>query len=146
MFNDCKTKSRQCYACRKLLSECHFLFHEIPSRNSRDITKQSLTPRAKKNIYSTWCSQAVTHLSTNHARRCLTSVIGREPVFSTWYGRRHERCWSKLYEPTTQFYMLIVKFSSFQLDCIVLKCLSVTQTIISTNFNACFTLVFMFWS
>ena len=43
----------------------------------------------KKDVYSTWCSQAVTHLSTNHARRCLTSVIGREPVFSTWYGRRH---------------------------------------------------------
>ena len=40
-----------------------------------------------KDIYSTWCSQAVTHLSTNHARRCLTSVIGRELVFSTWYGR-----------------------------------------------------------
>ncbi|RUS68599.1 hypothetical protein EGW08_023639, partial [Elysia chlorotica] len=37
----------------------------------------------KKKVYSTWCSQAVTHLSTNHARRCLTSVIGREPVFST---------------------------------------------------------------
>ena len=33
-------------------------------------------------------SQAVTHLSTNHARRCLTSVIGRELVFSARYGRR----------------------------------------------------------
>ena len=41
-------------------------------------------------VYNTWCSQAVTHLSTNHARRCLTSVIGREPVYSTWYGRRHD--------------------------------------------------------
>ena len=27
--------------------------------------------------------------STDRARRCFTSVIGREPVFSTWYGRRH---------------------------------------------------------
>ena len=44
----------------------------------------------KKDVYSTWCSQAVTHLSTNHARRCLTSVIGREPVISTWYGRRQK--------------------------------------------------------
>ena len=44
----------------------------------------------KKYAYSTWCSQAVTHLSTNHARRCLTSVIGREPVCSTWYGRRQQ--------------------------------------------------------
>ena len=36
---------------------------------------------------STRGSQAVTHLSTNHAQGCLTAVIGREPVFSTWYGR-----------------------------------------------------------
>ena len=33
-------------------------------------------------------SQAVTHPSTDPARRCLTSVIGREPVHSAWYGRR----------------------------------------------------------
>ncbi len=33
--------------------------------------------------------QAVTHPSTKHARRCLTSVIRREPVLSTWYGRKH---------------------------------------------------------
>ena len=37
--------------------------------------------------YNTWCSQAVSHPSTNQALRCLTSVIGREPVHSTWYGR-----------------------------------------------------------
>ena len=42
--------------------------------------------RAK--VYGTRYSQAVTHPSTNRARRCLTSVIGREPVLSTWYGRR----------------------------------------------------------
>ena len=36
--------------------------------------------------YSTWYSQAVTHPSTDQARRCLTSVIGQEPVFSAWYG------------------------------------------------------------
>ena len=34
-------------------------------------------------------SQAVTHPSTNTTQRCLTSVIGRELVLSTWYGRRH---------------------------------------------------------
>ena len=39
--------------------------------------------------YNTWCSQAVSHPSTNQALRCLTSVIGREPVHSTWYGRSH---------------------------------------------------------
>ena len=31
--------------------------------------------------------QAVTHPSTNTAQCCLTSVIRRELVFSTWYGR-----------------------------------------------------------
>ena len=45
--------------------------------------------KTRKKVYNTWYSQAVTHPSTNQARRCLTSVIGREPVFSTWYGRRH---------------------------------------------------------
>lgn len=45
----------------------------------------------KLKAYSTRYSQAVTHPSTNRARRCLTSVIGREPVRSTWYGRRHYR-------------------------------------------------------
>ena len=39
--------------------------------------------------YSTKYSQAVTHPSTNLAQCCLTSVIGRELVCSTWYGRRH---------------------------------------------------------
>jgi hypothetical protein len=41
-------------------------------------------------VYGTRYSQAVTHPSTNRARRCLTSVIGREPVLSTWYGRRRQ--------------------------------------------------------
>ena len=45
----------------------------------------------KSKVYSTRYSQAVTHPSTDRARRCLTSVIGREPVFSTWYGRRQQR-------------------------------------------------------
>ncbi|KAG8233045.1 hypothetical protein J437_LFUL004266 [Ladona fulva] len=36
-------------------------------------------------------SEAVTHPSTIRALRCLTSVIGREPVFSSWYGRWRER-------------------------------------------------------
>ena len=37
--------------------------------------------------YSTGYSQAVTLPSTDPARRCLTSVIGRELVLSAWYGR-----------------------------------------------------------
>jgi hypothetical protein len=43
-----------------------------------------------KKAYDTAYSQAVTHPSTNAAQSCLTSVIGRELVFSTWYGRRHK--------------------------------------------------------
>ena len=39
-------------------------------------------------VYGTRSSQAVTHPSTILARRCLTSVIRRERVYSSWYGRR----------------------------------------------------------
>ena len=53
------------------------------------------TPFDKKkkkmqNVYSNLYSQAVTHPSTNRSQPCLTSVIGRELVYSRWYGRRHE--------------------------------------------------------
>ena len=37
-------------------------------------------PSAPIVTYSTGCSREVTHLGTNPARRCLTSVISREPV------------------------------------------------------------------
>ena len=42
----------------------------------------------QQNAYNTRYSQAVSHPSTNRALCCLTSVIGREPVYSAWYGRR----------------------------------------------------------
>ncbi len=48
-------------------------------------------PRGKRDANSIWCSQAVTHPSTNQTQRCLTSVIGRELVLSTWYGRCREK-------------------------------------------------------
>ena len=47
---------------------------------------QSALLQAK--AYGTRCSQAVPHPSTILARRCLTSVIRRERVCSSWYGRR----------------------------------------------------------
>ena len=47
----------------------------------------------RQNDNSTWCSQAVSHPSTNQAQRCLTSVIRRELVFSTWYGRCQDIVW-----------------------------------------------------
>ena len=39
---------------------------------------------------ATESSQAVPHPSTIQVRRCLTSVIRRERVCSSWYGRRHD--------------------------------------------------------
>ena len=45
----------------------------------------------QQKAYSTEYSQAVTHPSTNSAQCCLTSVIRRELVFSTWYGRRQDK-------------------------------------------------------
>ena len=41
--------------------------------------------------YNTGYSQAVTQPSTYPARQDLTSVIGREPVFSLWCGRRRNK-------------------------------------------------------
>jgi hypothetical protein len=50
---------------------------------------------AKNNIYNkyqkaynTGDSQAVSDPSTNPAQRCLTCQIGRDGVYSTWYGRK----------------------------------------------------------
>ena len=57
-------------------------------KNWSDLCQKMEEKRVEK-VYSTRYSQAVTHPSTNRARRRLTLVIRREPVFSTWYGRRH---------------------------------------------------------
>ena len=46
--------------------------------------------KRRQNVYSNLYSQAVTHPSTNRSQPCLTSVIGRELVYSRWYGRRHK--------------------------------------------------------
>ena len=51
-------------------------------------TSQLLDKLEKSNVYYFSYSQAVTHPSTNETRCCLTAVIGRELVLSTWYGRR----------------------------------------------------------
>ncbi|PVD37678.1 hypothetical protein C0Q70_00277 [Pomacea canaliculata] len=44
-----------------------------------NISTGLLKKKSKMFAYSTRCSQALSHPSTNRARRCLTSVIGREP-------------------------------------------------------------------
>ena len=59
-----------------------------PIDGDSKIDRHARRPPKIAKVYGTRYSQAVTHPSTNRARRCLTSVIGREPVLSTWYGRR----------------------------------------------------------
>ena len=87
-------------ACSLHLYHLHKQINEIQKKKKKNRRKKEKKKKKKngmekkggqkgKEVYSTWCSQAVTHVSTNHARRCLTSVIGREPVFSTRYGHRH---------------------------------------------------------
>lgn len=57
--------------------------------------KKGRAPRGRRagtwlknnNANSTQCSQAVTQLSTDCARSCLSAVIGREPECSAWCGR-----------------------------------------------------------
>ena len=77
-----------------------------------------------KKANSTWYSQAVTHLSTNHAQRCLTAVIRREPVYSTWYGRWQVtwlRFRHKLYASTLR---CIPKLQAFLNFILFLHCVS----------------------
>ena len=49
-----------------------------------------LFEREVKKAYSTWYSQAVSHPSTNQARPCLASEIGRDRACSEWYGRKRK--------------------------------------------------------
>ena len=85
------------------LRTCYF-FHDWLLRKTVNLSQQKknhlwspifmltmpLKHQHNKIVFNTLCSQAVTHPSTHKAQCCLTSVIRRELVFSTWYGRRHE--------------------------------------------------------
>ena len=64
--------------------------HRVAHHAARCPALQKTKKRPKKDqkAYGTRCSQAVPHPSTILARRCLTSVIRRERVCSSWYGRR----------------------------------------------------------
>ena len=62
-----------------------------PFESALRFGKVGIEGQKNGNAYDTRGSQAVTPPSTNRARRCLTSVIRREPVFSTWYGRKRQR-------------------------------------------------------
>ena len=56
--------------------------------NGRQNFRRKVKTDAQQKAYDTRYSQAVTHPSTNRSQPCLTSVIGRELVYSRWYGRR----------------------------------------------------------
>ena len=56
---------------------------------SESVSLMTTKDKIVQNVYSNLYSQAVTHPSTNRSQPCLTSVIGRELVYSRWYGRRH---------------------------------------------------------
>ena len=43
--------------------------------------------KKRKRDYDTWCSQVVSNPSTNQAQTGFTSLIRREVVLSSWYGR-----------------------------------------------------------
>ena len=73
--------------------------HFRQEMNDKERRKNALRKarRQRKKNNSTRYSQAVTHPSTNRALRCLTSVFGREPVISTWYGRCRRNRQTKLF-------------------------------------------------
>ena len=63
---------------------------QIQSGCCQSVSLMATKDKTVQNVYSNLYSQAVTHPSTNRSQPCLTSVIGRELVYSRWYGRRHE--------------------------------------------------------
>ena len=56
---------------------------QVKKKKENKNKKEKKKKKKTEKVYGTQYSQAVTHPSTDWARRCLTSVIGREPVFST---------------------------------------------------------------
>ena len=63
---------------------------EQKKKKQKKKTKNKKKKKKKKKDYSTQSSQVVSNPSTNRARRGLTSLIGREVVLSSWYGRNHQ--------------------------------------------------------
>ena len=60
--------------------------------------------------YSTQSSQVVSNPSTIQARRGLTSLIGREVVLSSWYGRNHSFFPSLTFYPFLSFFIMLLYF------------------------------------
>ena len=83
--NDALALRKTYFFCELVRNPCIFIMKLWKQNTIKEKIENSLKKEEERKIkvYSTRYSQAVTHPSTNRARRCLTSVIGREPVFST---------------------------------------------------------------
>ena len=76
-----------CKHCQVVLTK-YWNVSYVEVNDAKPSMSCSLSNHLEEKVYGTRSSQAVPHPSTILARRCLTSVIGRERVYSPWYGRR----------------------------------------------------------
>ena len=76
---------RACYDSIRIISA---LGGTQTRRRQSRFTRAKCVPALRKADDTLRSSQAVPHPSTNRALRRLTSEVGRDPVYSTWYGRR----------------------------------------------------------
>lgn len=100
-----------------------------------------LTLKEEKNAYNIGDSQAVSDPSTNPTQRCLTCQIGRDGVFSTWYGRKRTIfrktpvCRARVFGSTESASQIVFNHK-FVFSLKALKCIGLLwwQTFISTKF------------
>ena len=88
LTNQLKIFSHLPWTSAALPVPCHRVTHHAARYPALQKTAASSALVQDQKAYGTRCSQAVPHPSTILARRCLTSVIRRERVCSSWYGRR----------------------------------------------------------
>ena len=98
------------------------LFHQIERHFEIGSSYKRISlPNFQNYVYNIVYSQAVTHPSNNTTQRCLTSVIGRELVLSTWYGRRHY-VWPKtphhIVQVTVFYKFRFPRDNKYLLDCV----------------------------
>ena len=66
-----------------LVEECRVTATDSFFRETLEMIPKTMnfkSNRSRKDSYSAWCSEAVTHVYPNPARRCLTLMVGRENI------------------------------------------------------------------